>query len=152
MHLPSAHPSLLRLQVLEYISKSEKSEVIEHKHDIEHKVVKVKKPKTRKFLNRGRSLEHFESSESELEDIYGRGIPPNKPPRRKNRNKNTSSGSDMDSSQPKLKGILKKQSSVESNDIKSKRLNMRRISLNMFMNHSLKWNLLFKTLYKRLVG
>ena len=90
-------------------------------------MAKVKKTKTRKFLNRGRSLEHFESSESELEDIYGRGLPPNKPPRRKNRNKNTSSGSDLDSSQPKLKGILKKQSSVESNDAtKTRRLSMRR--------------------------
>ena len=59
-----------------------KSEVIEHQHDLEKVISKVKKPKTRKFLNRGRSLDQFESSESELDDFHPRGIAPNKPPRR----------------------------------------------------------------------
>ena len=93
---------------------------------------KTKKPKTRKFLNRGRSLDQCETSESETESDISRSVP-NKPPRRKNRNRNTSSGSDLDSSQAPtktLKGILKKQNSVEkppsSESIAAKRLTMRR--------------------------
>ena len=123
--------------------KSSKTEVTEHPVNQSTPIAqsnivgssdgkKTKKPKTRKFLNRGRSLDQCETSESETESDISRSVP-NKPPRRKNRNRNTSSGSDLDSSQAPtkaLKGILKKQNSVEkppsSESIAAKRLTMRR--------------------------
>jgi len=91
------------------------------------RVNKVKKQKTRGFLNRGRSLDNQESSsESDSETPMLRQSPA-KPPRRKNKNRNSGSGSE---DQPvKLKGILKKQSSLEKqsdDSLNRRRLTMRR--------------------------
>lgn len=100
----------------------------------DNKVAKVKRPKTRKVLNRGRSLDQYDrSSDSDsdsVENTPNKGQAPTKPPRRHHRrSKQTSSGSDLDSHAPKLKGILKKQGSQErpsADEAKSKRLLMRR--------------------------
>lgn len=87
------------------------------------RVSKVKKQKTRGYLNRGRSLDNVSSSESDVESQQS----PVKPPRRKNKNRNSGSGSE---DQPvKLKGILKKQSSLEKqsdDSLSRRRLTMRR--------------------------
>ena len=80
------------------------------------KVAKVKRPKTRKVLNKGRSLDQYDKStdsDSDSGDYQLSNQAPTKPPRRHRRSRQTSSGSDLDSHAPKLKGILKKQGSQD---------------------------------------